>query len=112
MKAYTTAQSEITAMRAKRDAGQKRREEINKRLDELTNTIGVSEAILRIKELTGVEVCVCVFSHLQLPASKITMTSVAIPLTSLGRICGKNQQNVVSLPSLDCSCATWSRVSR
>ena len=43
-------------MRAKRDAGQKRREEINQRLDEVTNTIGVSEAILRIKELTGVEV--------------------------------------------------------
>lgn len=63
MKAYTTAQSEITAMRAKRDAGQKRREEINQRLDELTNTIGVSEAILRIKELTGVEVCVWLFSH-------------------------------------------------
>ena len=45
-------------MRAKRDAGQKRREEINQRLDEVINTIGVSEAILRIKELTGVEVCV------------------------------------------------------
>ena len=44
-------------MRAKRDAGQKRKEEINQRLDEVTNTIGVSEAILRIKELTGVEVC-------------------------------------------------------
>lgn len=50
-------------MKAKRDAGQKRRDEINQRLDELTNTIGVSEAILRIKEVTGVEVCIFHSSH-------------------------------------------------
>ena len=62
LKTYATAQSEIDAMRTKRDAGQKRKEEINQRLDELTNTIGVSEAILRIKELTGVEVWISSFS--------------------------------------------------
>lgn len=54
MKVYLKAQEEITLLREKRTAGNKRLDEINHTLDELINTLNVSEALLRLKELTGV----------------------------------------------------------
>lgn len=51
---YLKAQEEITLLREKRTAGSKRLDEISHTLDELINTLNVSEALLRLKELTGV----------------------------------------------------------
>lgn len=51
---YLKAQEEITLLREKRTAGSQRLDDISRRLDELTNTLNMSEALLRLKELTGV----------------------------------------------------------
>lgn len=54
MKLYLKAQEEITLLKEKRAAGNKKLEAINHNLDELIHTLNVSEALLRLKELTGV----------------------------------------------------------
>ena len=54
MKLYLKAQEEIILLKEKRAAGNKKLEAINHNLDELIHTLNVSEALLRLKELTGV----------------------------------------------------------
>ena len=73
---YLKAQEEITLLREKRTAGNKRLDEISHTLDELINTLNVSEALLRLKELTGV------------------LVRIEIQKASMGRVCGKNMSNV------------------
>lgn len=58
MKTYLKAQEEITLLREKRTAGSKKLDDINRKLDELVHTLNVSEALLRLKELTGVIVSI------------------------------------------------------
>ena len=57
MRGYATAQKRITDLKDKRTANRQHLDEINKNLDEVIETIVVSEALLRIKEVTGVMVC-------------------------------------------------------
>lgn len=53
---YTIAQEQIDILKKKRDANRASLDELNKNLDEVVETISVSEALLRIQEITGVMV--------------------------------------------------------
>ena len=56
VKKYTIAQEQIDILKKKRDANRASLDELNKNLDEVVETISVSEALLRIQEITGVMV--------------------------------------------------------
>ena len=56
MQKYTIAQEQIDILKKKRDANRASLDELNKNLDEVVETISVSEALLRIQEITGVMV--------------------------------------------------------
>ena len=53
---YIIAQEQIDILKKKRDANRASLDELNKNLDEVFETISVSEALLRIQEITGVMV--------------------------------------------------------
>ena len=53
---YTAAQEQIDVLKKKREANRAVLDELNSSLDEVIETIWVSEALLRIKEITGVMV--------------------------------------------------------
>lgn len=53
---YIIAQEQIDILKKKRDANRASLDELNKNLDEVVETISVSEALLRIQEITGVMV--------------------------------------------------------
>lgn len=53
---YTAAQEQIDVLKKKREANRAALDELNNSLDEVIETIWVSEALLRIKEITGVMV--------------------------------------------------------
>ena len=54
---YTAAQEQIDILKKKREANRVALEELNNNYEEVAETIRVSEALLRIKEITGVMVC-------------------------------------------------------
>ena len=56
MQKYIIAQEQIDILKKKRDANRASLDELNKNLDEVVETISVSEALLRIQEITGVMV--------------------------------------------------------
>ena len=61
---YTAAQEQIDVLKKKREANRAALDELNNSLDEVIETIWVSEALLRIKEITGVMVgCLYVMSN-------------------------------------------------
>ena len=53
---YTAAQEQIDLLKKKREANRAALDELNNSLDEVIETLWVSEALLRIKEITGVMV--------------------------------------------------------
>ena len=53
---YTAAQEQIDILKKKREANRVALEELNNNYEEVAETIRVSEALLRIKEITGVMV--------------------------------------------------------
>ena len=53
---YTAAQEQIDVLKKKREANRAALDQLNNSLDEVIETIWVSEALLRIKEITGVMV--------------------------------------------------------
>ena len=68
--------------------------EMNKHIDDIFETINVSEAILRIKEITGRQVPPSLPSHPQLPETLLKRQEMTIPTAMIGRVVGKNAATV------------------
>lgn len=56
--------------------------------------MGVSEALLRIKEVSGVEVCERGASEVQMTGEQLRRREVEVAKGSFGRVCGKGMANV------------------
>lgn len=68
--------------------------DLNKQIDDIFETIYVSEAILRIKEITGRQVSPSLPPHAQLPETLLKRQEMTIPTAMIGRIVGKNAATV------------------
>ena len=73
--------------------------DLNKQIDDIFETIDVSEAILRIKEITGRQVSLSLPPHAQLPETLLTRQEMTIPTAMIGRIVGKNAATVPLIDS-------------
>ena len=74
--------------------------DLNKQIDDIFETIYVSEAILRIKEITGRQVSLSLPPHTQLPETLLKKQEMTIPQAMIGRIVGKNAATVPLIYSL------------
>ena len=74
--------------------------DLNKQIDDIFETIDVSEAILRIKEITGRQVSLSLSAHTQLPETLLKRQEMNIPTAMIGRIVGKNAATVPLIDSL------------
>ena len=74
--------------------------DLNKQIDDIFETIYVSEAILRIKEITGRQVSPSLPPHAQLPETLLKRQEIPIPPAMIGRIVGKNAATVPLIDSL------------
>ena len=74
--------------------------DLNKQIDDIFETIDVSEAILRIKEITGRQVSLSLSPHTQLPETLLKRQEIPIPPAMIGRIVGKNAATVPLIDSL------------
>ena len=68
--------------------------DLNKQIDDIFETIDVSEAILRIKEITGRQVSPSLPPHAKLPETLLKRQEMTIPTAMIGRIVGKNAATV------------------
>ena len=73
--------------------------DLNKQIDDIFETIVVSEAILRIKEITGRQVSPSLSPHPQLPETLLKRQEMTIPQAMIGRIVGKNAATVPLIDS-------------
>ena len=73
--------------------------DLNKQIDDIFETIDVSEAILRIKEITGRQVSLSLPPHAQLPETLLKKQEMSIPPAMIGRIVGKNAATVPLIDS-------------
>ena len=73
--------------------------DLNKQIDDIFETIYVSEAILRIKEITGRQVSLSLSPHTQLPETLLKRQEMNIPPAMIGRIVGKNASTVPLIDS-------------
>ena len=73
--------------------------DLNKQIDDICETIYVSEAILRIKEITGRQVSLSLLPHAQLPETLLKKQEMTIPPAMIGRIVGKNAATVPLIDS-------------